>query len=432
MNFSRNITSKNIKILFIIYFLIQLSYVFFSTPNFTSDSLYYYKLAQQSVSTNHFYPNGNNLYEDYIVAPIYINYLILILKIFHSSNSILFFNVILNTLNLLLIYLITLKIIGKKEALISILIYIFYLNNLGLILFNLTELLFVSSILLSLYFIIQNKNYNYLLSGLLIGISIGIRPLGWALLASAVFILIFTNEHFKIKKLALLIFGVIIIIFIQGTYSQINLGSFVFTSTTGSMNLIMGANDDANGGFNPDVFNKDKIGFIKKPETLTFNEKGKFWQKQALHWIKENPIKWLALIPKKIAHTFFIDDFALYPIVSREPLFIYQYLKSIFVENNFNSFIQKNKTEKIIYTFLFFIHHLIYFTLLIFFLFQFYYHIKIVKGKKEILVIELFIILSLLMTFITVGATRYKYPFLVMGFILISPIVNNLINKRQI
>ena len=408
-------------ILLAIYIVLQIVIVSFSQPHFESDSAYYYQKATQCIENNAFYPNNSNINDDFIVAPIYINYLFIILKIFHNAKAILFFNIILNAINLILVYSITNRIFEKKKALISGILYVLYLNNLGIILMNFTDLLFCTTILLGVYLFINNRKWAYFLAGIAVALSIGIRPLGWALFIAILIITILKIKQFRFFKISLFIFGFILIILSNGLYNKQNLGDFLYSGTTGSVNLLIGANHDASGTFDPDVFNNGKIGYLPNSEEMTYKEKSEFYQNQALTWIKSHPIKWLSLLPTKFAYIFITDDFALYPLVANNQIYIYQYGKAAFKDHNFSSFIQQpNRTE---YLILATIYHIFYLFILFYFFYQFYINFRYNRNNFNIMLIELFIIIGLAMTIPIYGAARYKYPYIIMAIILMAPII---------
>ncbi|MCE5304154.1 glycosyltransferase family 39 protein [bacterium] len=416
--------NKPFIILFVVYILLQIILVLSNEPHFESDSLYYYQKASQCVADNSLYPNESNIYDDFLVAPIYINYLFIILKVFNSAKAILFFNIILNSLNLVLVYSITKKIFSNSSAFIAAVLYVLYLNNFGIILMNLTDLLFCSTILLSIYFFLINKRLFLFLAGVMIAISIGIRPLGWALLLAMLIIIALNFKHFGLSKMSFLISGCLIIIIGQGIYNSRHFGDFIFTGTTGSLNLLIGANDDATGTFEASVFDKGKIGYLENPDSLTYIEKGEFYQNQAVNWIKSHPIRWISLLPAKFAYLFITDDYALYPLISNSQIHVYEYAKALFKQKDFASFIrQPNRTE---YLILAIMHHLFYIFILLFFFYQFYVNFKQNRQNYNVLLIELFIIFGLLMTIPIYGSARYKYPYIVLGMIVSSPIIANL------
>ena len=195
-----NFLISNFKYILVLYFLIQLSLLFKFPIHYTSDSGYYFKLAQDCISQRGIYPLPQHLFEDFIVAPLYVNIIAFLLIIFNSSLTIGIFNIVLNTLQIFLLYKITALIINKNAALISVLMYILYLNNLGLILLNLTELLFTVIVSGSIYFYFKKTSWSWFISGIFGGMSIAIRPFGWALVIS--FLVIIIYEIYK-KKYAL-------------------------------------------------------------------------------------------------------------------------------------------------------------------------------------------------------------------------------------
>ena len=124
------------------YFIIQILLLFKFPINYSSDSGYYFKLAQDCISNHGLYPLPQHLFEDFIVAPLYVNIIAFLLLIFNSSVTIGIFNILLSAIQIFLLYKIVEKIINEKAARISVMLYILYLNNLGLELLNLTELFF--------------------------------------------------------------------------------------------------------------------------------------------------------------------------------------------------------------------------------------------------------------------------------------------------
>ncbi|NWG27273.1 MAG: hypothetical protein HXY48_01925, partial [Ignavibacteriaceae bacterium] len=86
--------SLKIKYILLIYVVIQLILIFFTDINYRSDALYYYKLANECIKLNEFYPAEKHLLEDYLVAPLYINILIFLLKINNSTIVISLFNLL--------------------------------------------------------------------------------------------------------------------------------------------------------------------------------------------------------------------------------------------------------------------------------------------------------------------------------------------------
>jgi hypothetical protein len=209
------------------------------------------------------------------------------------------------------------------------------------------------------------------LSGILIGVSIGIRPGGWALLFGLIIMNLF--EWIRTKRLPFeyvyIYIGVLIFIVSFGGFNYSHFGKFEFTSTTGPVNLLLGANDDATGGFNSKVYEKGKAGFIEYPDTLTYKQKGEFYYDVAIKLIKENPGKWLSLIPLKIFHAFAWDDISLSSLLGFAETNFAKVIKVLFSNEDLNEYlIDTNLWDKVVYFSVLTTSHLYYYILLIFIL----------------------------------------------------------------
>ncbi len=184
----------------------------------------------------------------------------------------------------------------------TVLLFILYLNTIGLVLQNYTELFFLLLISASIYFYLLNKNVYLILSGIFLGGAIAVRPSGWALLLAFISIQIFTS--IKKKKLLFKFFhiysGTLVFIILFGGFTYSHFGKFEFTSTTGPVNLLLGANDDATGGFNSTVFEKGKAGYIEYLDSLTYIQKGEFYQEQAVKWIERKSGKMVVACSNEI------------------------------------------------------------------------------------------------------------------------------------
>ncbi len=201
-----HLLTLKIKYIVIIYAAIQLVLIFTVNVDYNSDALYYYNLAQKCIDQNVFYPAQQNFYDDYIVAPLYINVIFLVLKIYNSTVAISFLNLILILLHIFVLYKITSTLFSENTARLTIILYILYLNTLGLMLQNYTELFFLLLVSYSIYFFILQKNIYLLLSGILAGCAIAVRPVGWALLLA--FVMIHFIFIYKNKKIGLSFFYV--------------------------------------------------------------------------------------------------------------------------------------------------------------------------------------------------------------------------------
>ncbi len=407
-----------IKYIIIIYTAIQLTLIFTTEISYKSDALYYFNLAQTCIEHNEFYPSHQNINDDYIVAPLYINTIYILLNVYNSPVTISLLNLFIILLQILLFYKITSKLFSEKTAQLTILIYILYLNTLGLMLQNYTELFFFLLISGSIYFYTLQKNIFLILAGITTGCAIAVRPVGWALLVAFIaihFISIYKNKKILFNYVYPYL-GVVIIIVLFGVFNKINSGHFEFTSTTGPINLLLGANDDATGGFNSKVLEKDNVGYIQFPDSLTYIQKEKFYKEEAIIWISDNPVKWLLLAPMKLIHTFAWDDISISALLGMGNTNFARVMKIILLEFDFDNALPNTSTIfKIVYLFILIFQHLFYYFLLYAIVMRIYKYFKNKDLDEIINLILIYSSITILMIMITVGTPRYKYPIFILA-----------------
>lgn len=420
-----NFLSGNIKYLFLFYILAQCALLFRFPVQYISDSGYYWKLAQDCISSHGFYPLPQHIYKDFIVAPLYINVIVLLLNIYNSTLTIGIFNIILNSLQLFLLYKITSRVLNKNAAVITALFYILYLNNAGLVLVNLTELFYTTLILLSVYFFLNQGKYNLLLAGLFCGASIAVRPLGWALFIAYLFaIIIKHSDGMRLRNLSFITVGLAAFIIILGSLLKTSSGYFIYSSSTGPINILMSANDKANGGFYPNITEKGEPGYIPGGEKLNYLQKQDTLQSRAISWIKAHPMKWISFIPNKIVLLLKGDDIAVSRLVS--PDFNYQkFLKII----KHDPSVAGNYSIGFLFGWLilWLYQNLFYFASLIFLIFGFRKLSKNCLKNPHLKMFLIYAALGIIITLVANADVRYKYPFMFIVFICNSFFITGLL-----
>ena len=408
--------SDNIKYIFFFYVLAQCALLFRFPVQYVSDSAYYWKLAHDCINAHGFYPLSQQIFDDLIIAPLYVNVIILLLKIYNSTLSIGLYNIILNSLQLLILFKIVNSLFNKKTAVIASLLYMLSLNNLGMVAVNITELSYTTLLLLSIYFYIKVGRLNLLAAGLICGASIAVRPLGWALFASYIITLLITRPKGKlICNLSCVTLGLAAFIIVFGSLMKLSSGYFIYTSSTGPINMLMSANDNASGGFFPIQSDyKGGPGYIPGGDTLTFRQKHDIMAGRAVSWVKDHPVKWFSLIPIKILLLFRWDDISVSRILS--PDFNYQTFLKLIKHD-------PTVTQKYPVSFLAFwalllaLHHLFYFAGLTFFIYG------LIKFRKEIYMnsflqmLLIYSVIGIAMTMVADADVRFKYPYMFALFI---------------
>jgi hypothetical protein len=285
-------------------------------------------------------------------------------------------------------------------------------------------------VLASIYFYIKKGNGYLLLSGLFAAASIAVRPLGWALPISYLVILFY--QVLRDKKLFLnsipVISGIILFIILFGSFNYSHFGRLIFTSTTGPVNLLLGANETATGGFNSRVFDKGNAGFIENPDTMTYTQKGDYYFNQATDWIQQNPVKWITLMPMKLIHTFAYDDIAISSLAGAGNWNLFMSVKNLLKGDYKNTHPSENFLSNVVYIALQVFHQIYYYLLLIILFLWLVDFIKQKTFKEYNLIHILFFIVGILMIVFTVGAPRYKYPFI----IVMMPFVASFIKEKYL
>ncbi len=432
------VTQKNVFYsILAIYLLINLVYILLGQLPFTSDSLFYYEKAIECINHNTFYPAPHNYYDQYIQSPLYVNFLILILEINSSPFTILVSNVLLNFLQITLIYTITKKLFGeKRSARVSVLIYVFYLTNLGAVLLNLTEFLFISLILTAFYLYLKTRPQFLILSGVAIGLAFNIKQIGVLLLIS----FLITSFYLVIKKaektnFVYLLLGFVITILIIGFTTQARFNEFIVTPETAAVNLLMGANEDANGSFNADVFEEGNAGFLSNEHNLTHEQKTNFYRKEAVAWISENPVQWIMLLPLKFMHMYAFDDWSILTLTHTTDLSLQRTLKHfLFDSTNENIFKEKSILKISVFVLIHIYHYIFYYLLAFIIVKQFFNYWRIKRNGFDfrLLPIYIFTFLGTAATLIGVGAARYKYPFIVLLILTIAPTLKNFAQRSTL
>lgn len=408
------------KIVVCIFVVVQIVilYVFWGAPQY-SDNKAYMDLALNCYENGTWYPMEQNLYDRYIWAPGLINYFILQLKLFGTLNFNSVFNFIMNMIMLVDIFLLAKKLFNEKTAYWSIIIYsITYSNIIGIALSG-TEIPFLFGVLTGLTFCIYKQTFGYLfLSAFLFFISNTIRPL------SIIFLLV-VCFYFFIKRYRLIKFAYIIIPFLlfnvlYGFYNKHKVGEFVYQSVTSGVNLIFTANDYADGttakGIEAvnDSTKNCYIGPFLNDRTIDNKEKDQVLKTMAVHWILENPFRYIGMFPYKIFYMYADDAWG----------------ERLITNNGFTKELKNatgfGKIKAIVFVLL---KNIIYYLTCLLFLYS------LIVNRKDILSVRGILLLLLLLgtgaTCVFAVLPRYHYPFMFIIVIWAAYGMNTLASQKR-
>ena len=365
-----------------------------------SDAKTYVSLAHRAMLYGTLYPTTADVYTDYIFAPGYVNFLQLCFSFFDDVRFIQEINIFLNFIIIIEIVYIGKVIFSRATAKYAIVFFLLSVTNYGIILYTSTEQLFVVLSFGAICFALQQKRKYSLVGGICIALANWVRPLG-IVFVLGILVLLFvdrTRQYYSRWICA----GMICTILLIGGVTYRDIGYFNFQSTTAGVNLLMGANDFAEGNYSSGAkINKSgEMGSIPD-KGMTFKERDAYRLDKAIQWIVANPNKYLKLFPKKLFYLYSHDLSAMDMLPWKDGLIeSTTYLKEIV-----NGFPRLSFMQYIVVW-----NQFIYMLTMIFSFCGLWFCFK--NKNYECLFLLFIWICGTFVTIMTVGGSRYHYPYM--------------------
>lgn len=270
-----------------------------------SDAGRYQELAYYCFYHGKWYPMSQMVANDNIIFnPGYVNFLILQLKLIGTLKFYSIINFALNILFLTTIKSIISYIISPKGGRLAVLFFCLLPSNHFSVVITATEL-FVASLIFAAICVVR-KNYLLLLfSSILFVYAEYTRPCAILFIPSLIIYMVFKKYGVKYIMTFVSSFALFYVILSLAVVNCTDAQQL--KGATGGVNLIMGANDDMSGRYEPIVFSEGKSGFIYNSERYDVYQKDSILTSRALSWVKEHPIKYLAYAPLKALYLYFQD-----------------------------------------------------------------------------------------------------------------------------
>ncbi|MBI3008953.1 MAG: glycosyltransferase family 39 protein, partial [Candidatus Omnitrophica bacterium] len=308
--------------LLIIAFLLRLLYIHelhlspFSNPATSGLDVSIYDTQAQAIS------KGMSEDEVFYAMPLYPYLVGFIYFLFgHNLYIVRFFQIVIGTLNLFLIYIIGKKIFNKNgtsgwadRALLALVlsclygVFIFYEG----LLVPTTLLLFLDLIAIVLLINDNLTKGRVFIAGLLIGLGslcqgsnilFGLSLFIW-------FLIIFKFNRRKVIVHSALFCAAMLAVILPVTVRNFLVGGDLVPITAhGGINFYIGNNPDATGTFNPpDGMSSDAEGLLMDSkrmaeeamgEKLKPSQVSRFWYSKGLEFIRKEPVKYLSLLCRK-------------------------------------------------------------------------------------------------------------------------------------
>lgn len=350
-----------------------------------SDSKYYIEHAQKLWETGSYlnsYQNKTSFW------PVGLPFLIYSLH-FISNNYLLLLklvNVIFSNILIVLLYKYFSKNLNQKELIIFMLAFILFPNNLFSVNLIMTELPYTMLFWFSIYlFTKENLKYKFPIVGMIIGLMTYLKTFAFVLPVVFILTTIDWGKPFKsFKNLSIIYVFTFIILSPWIIRNYLVFDSFVLNSTNGGFNFLMGNHANATGGVNFD-FNYD----ISNPNEV---EEEKNAYMNGIKAIKDDPMKFILRLPKKLFFSYFRGDSSItWALKNTNNHISGIFLSLIFYLNNF-------------------IFYLVIFLSIISFIKN-----NLMLSEHKILIYSYLCIIGIIAIF--VGSERYIIPFIPLHFL---------------
>ncbi len=274
-----------------------------------SDAFSYKVLGRDTADMSPYYPGARDVYSDYVFNPGYVNYLAMFYRVTTNDKVIMLGNIAWTALLMLLAYTVAGRLFGNRRlALITALGMLLFPTFAADVTALRTELIFTALAFAGLALALRDAWWGYVGAGVLWALANFVRPVAIVFLGPLCLYLLL--KRVPLRRFIWMPVVALIITLGFGAVSRHYTGIFAYQSTTSGVTMLIGNNDDADGGYGNEVFQPGKAGYIADKESQTFAQRDAYWRAQAIDWIKRNPGRFAALIPAKLLHTYALDTYA--------------------------------------------------------------------------------------------------------------------------
>lgn len=275
-----------------------------------SDARTYLDLARFCAENGTWYPMPYVLYANYVFGNGYINMLGALMRISPDTLWIGVLGIVCMQIVIFSCADIAYRLTGRKRAACLTVILLCLMGGFwGEPVQARTEMSFIAFACLSLCLMLHEGTPAFFLSGMALAVANWIRPLMVVYLPAMLLYMLWRRVGWR--RIAAMLMGAALVIVLIGAGSYRRIGKFVYQAQTMGINMMMGANDDADGGYVGEVYDEGRAGYIAPEERrgMTFDQVDSHYRQVAVDWIIENPVKFLSLIPAKLFYFLGTDTY---------------------------------------------------------------------------------------------------------------------------
>ncbi|MCQ2484668.1 MAG: hypothetical protein MJ168_04970 [Clostridia bacterium] len=276
-----------------------------------SDSAGFVRLAELDFKNGVFYPSKYDMAAPYISGNGIVNILILIFHFTKSLKPFFVLNILLVQLMLFSCIYIVKKLFANSTVHYWFTILFCLFSTMFMEVVNVrTEIPYTALCFFALAVFYSDFRFKSVLCGIILAIANWIRPLSIVAIVVCLFIVIYKKDKFR--RFIGVVAGYACVLMLIGGISYASNGNVIYQSTTLGYNLIMSANDEADGSYMSEVFKEGKPGYIppEQAKTMNYKDYDEYYKDISIEWIKKNPGKYIMQFPKKLFYLYSTETYS--------------------------------------------------------------------------------------------------------------------------
>ena len=287
---------------------IQLFLCFHFNGPQVSDARSYIELAQYCAENQTWYPGERDMFALYIFGNGYVNLLSAIMRLTPQMIWVFLLNAVFTQVIVLTTADMAYQLTGRRKTAYMTVVLLCMMGGLwGEAPSARTELCFMALANLSLCLMLRRRTGALLLSGVLMGLANWVRPLLVIYLPAA--LLYFVMQRVGVRRVLAYLAGIALVIVLVGAGAYQRTGKFVYQAQTMGVNMLMGANDDADGSYVAEVYDEGKAGYVPDGSGMTFDERDAHYRSLAIEWIIGHLPRFIAIAPVKLFYFLATDTY---------------------------------------------------------------------------------------------------------------------------
>lgn len=276
-----------------------------------SDEVRYVCDTVDHVHASTWYPTANDFKAGSIAGTGLINFYIFLMRIKEDIRIIYIAQLLLVQLMLFSTVYIARKVTGSNTVqYITAIFFCLFGTFWSEICIARTEIFFTSLAVFAIALCVKNGKHSVAVAGAVLAYANWARPLAIAYIIAILWY--FLCNGVKFRQYVKLIGAFALTALVLTIFTYYNSGEFIYQPTIASGNFLMGANEFADGSYSNEIFLEGNAAHLTSEQRheMGYEKINAFFNKIATDWIKENPLEYLKLMPKKLFYFLATETYA--------------------------------------------------------------------------------------------------------------------------